>query len=105
MRNRADHDRRTQIRHVKTALLASLLLLHAAQAASGADLGRLFHTPEQRKALDAARANPPQPQKPAAVAPARNAEPARLDGYVARSSGPSTVWIDGRAVRVSAKER
>ena len=56
------------------------------------ELGRLFFTPEQRAALDARR-RARVPDKPAA----RRWSPRRrpLDGYVARSSGPSTVWVNG----------
>ena len=56
------------------------------------ELGRLFFTPEQRAALDARR-KARVPDKPAAntvVSPTT-----RLDGYVRRSQGPSTVWVNG----------
>lgn len=59
------------------------------------DLGRLFFTPEQRAAMDARR-KARVPDKPAAAAVA--SPTTRLDGYVRRSRGPSTVWVDGESV-------
>ncbi len=57
------------------------------------ELGRLFFTPEQRQALDARR-KARVPDKPAAAV----ASPTlRLDGYVKRSGGRSTVWVNGEA--------
>jgi hypothetical protein len=72
-----------------------LLLLACALAAPGLqaqELGRLFFTPEQRAALDVRR-KARVPDKPAAqtvVSPTT-----RLDGYVKRNDGPSTVWVNG----------
>lgn len=60
-------------------------------------VGRLFHTPAERSALDALRKAKPQPQKPAAR-PAGEAQSARLDGYVTRSDGKSTLWVNGNTV-------
>lgn len=76
------------------AALAALLLLCAGQAAAQ-ELGRLFFTPEQRAALDARRAA----RLPDTLAPVVSASPTtRVDGYVKRSRGKSTVWVDGEAV-------
>jgi hypothetical protein len=73
------------------ALMLGLLL----PAAAGAQqLGRLFFTPEQRETLDARR-KARLPDKPAAVAISPST---RLDGYVKRSHGKSTIWLDGQAV-------
>ena len=85
------------MRHV-FALVAFGLLAPAAQAQ---ELGRLFFTPEQRASLDARR-KARIPDKPAAVVVA--APVTRLDGYVKRSAGPSTVWINGESVTESAPE-
>ena len=60
------------------------------------DLGRLFFTPEQRAALDARR-KARVPDKPAA-APLVLSPTTRLDGYVRRSDGRSTVWVNGASV-------
>jgi hypothetical protein len=59
-------------------------------------LGRLFFTPEQREALDARR-KARVPDKPAA-APVVASPTTRLDGYVQRSGGRSTVFINGEPV-------
>lgn len=61
--------------------------------ASAQDLGRLFFTPEQRAAFDARR-KARMPDKPAAV-PRAAAPTTRLDGYVRRSDGRATVWVNG----------
>jgi hypothetical protein len=74
--------------------LALLLALLPAGGAAAQELGRLFFTPEQRAALDARRAAR-LPDKPAAVA---ESPTTRVDGYVKRSSGKSTVWVDGEAM-------
>ena len=65
------------------------------------EFGRLFFTPEQRAALDARR-KARVPDKPAAAIVA--APTTRLDGYVKRSSGRSTVWVNGEALPDSAPE-
>lgn len=80
------------MRRAAVALLACVLLAPAAVGAQ--QLGRLFFTPEQRAALDARR-KARLPDKPAAVAVSPTT---RLNGYVMRSSGKSTVWLDGYAV-------
>jgi hypothetical protein len=80
-------------------LLAALALpLAPAQAQ---ELGRLFFTPEQRAALDARR-RARTPDKPAAAAIA--SPTTRLDGYVQRSSGPSTVWVNGEGMLETSPE-
>jgi hypothetical protein len=78
----------------RLAPLALLLALLSAGPAAAQELGRLFFTPEQRAALDARRAAR-LPDKPAAVA---ESPTTRVDGYVKRSSGKSTVWVDGEAM-------
>lgn len=71
------------------ALLAAVLLAQGAPAA-GAEpapaLGRLFHTPEERAALERRRQSDSLETGGAL----------RLDGIVVRSSGGSTVWINGQ---------
>ena len=56
------------------------------------EVGRLFFTPEQRAALDARR-KARVPDRPAAAAVA--SPTTRVDGFVKRSRGPSTVWVNG----------
>jgi hypothetical protein len=76
--------------------MTRLLLLVAASialvpTARAQELGRLFFTPDQRAALDARR-KARTPDKPSATAVSPTT---RLDGYVQRSGGPSTVWVNG----------
>jgi len=77
--------------------LAVALLLEACCTPAGAQqLGRLFHSAEQRNALDALRRTKPQPQKPPASQPSLSSQPVHLDGYVLRPDGKSMVWINGQ---------
>ncbi len=64
-----------------------LLLLLSANVADGAELGRLFFTPEQRTRmdLDDVRDNA-QPNNPNTVS---------VNGIVQRHGGERTVWING----------
>lgn len=84
------------------ALLAfiGLALGAAAGPCAGQQLGRLFFTPEQRATLDQRR-KARVPDKPAAVVVA--SPTTRLDGYVQRSSGPSTVWVQGESLPEGAQ--
>ena len=82
----------------RAVVLVGLLLL-AAQAGAQ-EFGRLFFTPEQRAALDARR-KARVPDKPAAVTVA--SPTTRMNCFVKRSSGPSTVFVDGEAVTDSGQ--
>lgn len=64
-------------------------------SAHAQELGRLFFTPEQRAALDARRKArvPDRPAVNNVVSPTT-----RLDGYVKRSGGRSTVFVNGDAL-------
>jgi hypothetical protein len=78
----------------RKAGLALAALLGAMPAPARAqELGRLFFTPQERAALDARR-KARVPDKPAAA----NVESqrARVDGYVLRSEGKPTVWVNGQ---------
>jgi len=78
-----------------------LVILIAAPAAQSQEVGRLFFTPDQRANLDQRR-KARVPDKPAAatvVSPVT-----RVDGYVKRSAGPPTVWINGESVPENAPE-
>lgn len=93
--------------------LLLLLLCCIPFAATAADqpLGRLFLSPAERAALDVVRQNSKPPQK--IITPgdaededlAAESEPAvippviTLDGYVKRSDGKGTVWVNGRPVQ------
>lgn len=77
------------------ALLCVALLAAMPATLRAQELGRLFLTPEQRATLDARR-KARVPDKPAA-APAVIAPITRIDGYVQRSGGKSTIWVNGEA--------
>ena len=81
--------------------LAALVFALLPAAAPAQELGRLFFTPQQRAILDMRRKArlPDKPSAPSAAAPVT-----RLDGYVKRSHGPSTIWINGESVGESAAE-
>lgn len=66
-------------------------------------LGRLFHTPAQRAALDQARDRPPPLAGRSATAPLAPS-PALLsvDGIVRRDDGQATVWINQQPTRAPA---
>ncbi|MGE3771375.1 MAG: hypothetical protein AB7I32_00495 [Gammaproteobacteria bacterium] len=85
-----------------------LVLALCVNAAAARDLGRLFFTPAERAALDAARSAPPlaaadEAPEPAAAppepapdaAPASAAAPLTVEGLVLRAHGPSTAWVNG----------
>lgn len=90
-------------------LLTAVLAMTLAAPACGEELGRLFLSPAQRAAIDSARYAAPAPPEPAiaigdeaptTTAPADSAgeavsAPLAVDGYVVRSGGPATVWING----------
>ena len=78
------------------AALAAFLLGFAG-AAAAEDLGTLFHTPQERARLDRLRRG--EPAADTAAAAARRA-PA-VTGFVKRSDGRDTVWIDGRPQALS----
>ena len=77
-----------------TRAFVFLLVLLLSQAANAQQLGRLFFTDDQRAALDARR-RARVPDKPSAAAPVVASPATRLDGFVRRSQGPSTVWVNG----------
>lgn len=58
----------------------------------GEELGRLFFTPAERAALDEQRR-----AVTVSAAVSRVPEPLRLDGYVLRADGRTTVWVNGEA--------
>src|SRR5260221_1345886 len=75
-----------------------LLLALAAPCAGALELGTLFTTPEERTRLDRLRRG--EPENPAAAEGARPSNPT-LTGFVKRSDGRNTVWIDRTPVPVS----
>jgi len=85
---------------MRSLALLLALVLHG-ESCIAEELGRLFFTPEQRQALDARRRArlPDRPSAPTAVSPTT-----RLDGYVRRGNGKSTVWVNGEPLPESAPE-
>lgn len=79
------------------ALLALALLLFAG-AATCAGLGTLFTTPAEREQLDRLRRGEAPPESGVTA----DAPSAEVTGYVKRSDGRGTVWIDGRPVVVAS---
>ncbi|MGA8006882.1 MAG: hypothetical protein WCA17_12350 [Burkholderiales bacterium] len=79
--------------------LVGVMLATASAAAAAQELGRLFFTPEQRAELDARR-NSRVPDRPAAAL--IESPSTTLDGYVKRSDGKSTVFLNGEAVTEGA---
>ncbi|NHZ80330.1 hypothetical protein F2P44_13760 [Massilia sp. CCM 8695] len=82
---------------MKPTVAACLLLGATLNArAQTAPMGRLFTTPAERHQLDVQRgliAAPPAPVVEAAPAP----QPMTVNGFVRRSSGKSTVWVNNEA--------
>ena len=83
-------------------VLAGIVFAAASTAAAAQELGRLFFTPEQRAELDAQR-KARVPDKPAAAL--LESPSTTLDGYVKRSNGQSTVWLNGEPVTEGADAR
>ena len=86
---------------MRTARLSAGLLL-AACALGGAvradELGTLFYSPEERARMDQLRRGDVTPARAEGAEPQKTvpARPPVLTGYVQRSDGRDTVWIDGR---------
>lgn len=88
-------------RALRPAILAAALLGPGlAPAAHAQELGRLFLTPEQRAALDARRSAKVPDKNDALIAPIT-----RIDGYVQRGGGKSTVWVNGEPLPEGAHTR
>jgi hypothetical protein len=85
---------------VAARTLAALAFALAAFGAAADDLGTLFHTPEERARLDRLRRGEPEREN----APAAAGRAPSITGYVKRSDGRSTVWIDGAPVTLATPE-
>lgn len=81
------------------AFLITLLGLAALPCLAGEDLGRLFMTPEQRRALDVLRETGGDVLTDAGSLESPVAAPLDrqvvLNGVVRRSLGPDVVWVNG----------
>lgn len=92
-------DRRIAMRHwvLVIAIIAGSGMFQDARAT---DLGRLFFNPQQRAELDRQRRQPPRTitvPPPTVAAPVAAPEPPKdvtLNGYVTRSGGRSTLWVN-----------
>lgn len=80
--------------------LALALALSALPALAAPALGTLFLTPEERERLDRMRRGEPEVTHAAPVAGGSSA----VTGFVKRSDGRHTVWIDGVPVTVRGPE-
>jgi hypothetical protein len=78
------------------------------QAEPNGEFGRLFSKPNERSNLNILRQNQKlkpigtpeaQPETTLNAAPAAPTEPITLQGYVKRSDGTSTLWINNQAVQ------
>ena len=69
----------------------ALLIAAFASGATAAELRTLFHTPEERARLDRLRRGEPVEAQAAPRAPHVPA----VTGFVKRSDGRNTVWLDG----------
>jgi hypothetical protein len=90
-----------------TGVLISLFALQV-QAEPNSEFGRLFSKPNERSNLNILRQNQKlkpisapeaQPETILNVEPAAQTEPITLQGYVKRSDGTSTLWINNQAVQ------
>lgn len=77
---------------------AIVFLALAAPCAGALELGTLFTTPEERVRLERLRRG--EPENTVANEAARASNPT-LTGFVKRSDGRHTVWIDGAPVPLS----
>lgn len=71
-------------------IVASLIV---SSQVHGDPLGRLFFTPAERLQIDRERRSPP-----------RTEPPPRLDGFITRSEGPPTLFLNGKAVTTSPRQ-
>ena len=76
------------------------LLVALCTTAPAADIGTLFYSPDQRAKMDRLRRGEPVID----IAEASSAAPRRpaVTGYVQRSDGRNTIWIDGRPVFIAS---
>jgi len=74
--------------------LVLVAIAFAAACAHAEELRTLFHSAEERERLDALRRGEP----PHAAGPAAKRAPPVLGGFVKRSDGRDTAWVDGKRV-------
>lgn len=76
-------------------LTLTVVFMSACFAASASDLGRLFFTPQERESLDRQR-------RGEKVSP--DSAGAQLGGFIRRSDGKNTIWVDGKPLRATDKQ-
>lgn len=74
--------------------ILALVLLAASTICTAADLRTLFHSAEERERLEKMRRGEPLEAAPAQ--PRAAPRPSSVTGFVQRSDGKGTVWIDGK---------
>jgi|APFre7841882724_1041349.scaffolds.fasta_scaffold00893_6 hypothetical protein len=84
---------RGTVRRLAAAAAAGLVVVALPAAAQDSELGRLFYTPQQRAELDKRRVSNVPAQTEAA--PVVQQPDVTLNGYVGRSSGKTTTWVNG----------
>lgn len=75
--------------------LCAAMLFFMCFAAGADDLGRLFFTPQERENLDRQRRGEKTVSN--STAPA-------LNGFIKRSDGRNTIWVDGTPMRATEKQ-
>ena len=86
------------MRPLHAACLSFFLILTAGQSSYADIPGRLFFTPQQRATLDNARAQTHEPK----AGPAPLSGSVTFKGYVQRSDGHTTVWVNREALHDQA---
>ena len=84
------------MRAARADLCCALLLALAPLAAPAIELGTLFHTPLERERLDRLRRGEPDRGIASGAGGARE-----VTGFVKRSDGRGTVWIDGVPMQIA----
>lgn len=82
----------------RAALALALGTMAGAQALAAPSLGRLFLTPEERRAIDAAHVAGTAGHADEAAQRDAEATPrsVRVDGFMRRSAGASVIWVNGQ---------
>ena len=80
---------------MRASALFLMLVAALAGPARALELGTLLTTPEERERLERLRSGAPEP----ALEPGR--APAQVTGFVKRSDGRDTLWVDGVPLSVN----
>ncbi|MEZ5658841.1 MAG: hypothetical protein R3E83_09985 [Burkholderiaceae bacterium] len=82
---------------VVPGLLVLATVTLAARVGVAAELGAIFYTPQERRALEAQLAGVTQsPDQDGGQGQAQATAMIHFNGLIRRSSGPTTAWVDGR---------